>query len=884
MPRFLNTWTGRFEWSNRPDTVRYAILSHTWRSPEDGGEQSYEDILKLQAEVSGSQTNTSVSVPLSPPALRSDDSSNSEDSSDFELEVYAANSAMPRVISAFFSHPKLSNKIAMACKLAREDGYERLWIDACCIDKTSSAELAEAINSMYEWYRLSDVCYAFLADVADDSKSPRERYSSFWWSRWHKRGWTLQELIAPERVVFLTRTWSVLGTKMGFATTLEEITGVDFDILVGAARVDSVSVARRMSWAAKRQTTRAEDRAYSLLGIFGVHMAPIYGEGMNALQRLQEEILKTVPDQTIFAWTCLESIPGLLPTYLYFFDHSANFRVTSPTDFASRLRLRTQDVPPLHAVVTPQGIRIKLLCVDLFKFQDISKSIPELVPDKYSASCEECMQLPGAHLLALLQCQHRDGRLIALPLSYPPQGPGAEKGLHVADFGRCARHRWALAQSHIICLQEIHLSRILAARSLSVVEVSILRHHSFSVDSKYSLGSNRLEFWNKTKQDAVHFELDSRSIQELYMLGFHLSPPQLAQSPDNKVVSFALFSNSVHRPRTADLPRQKVSISLSFTPRDEYYVNTNVVFSATNFTFGPRQHSSISPPFMCAETNTSGEPFDLPPSVILDTTSGAYLAEGVSTAHFQLSHHNYAGPYVLACAQFAIYVGPPGESDVDDQALPIRWLRILLQRSIEHRDDRLSIAVELSDVGKYTRPDNCTTSQRIDMPTSGREGAVDPGELSSSLVPQPTVQTLSETVETLRSQLDALLSQQAVLAAPTVATMLEQPRPPIPVSTRSHSEAVQLPGDSSRPSETMHVESLKVPMVERTSDAPSLKQTGLDAVVPLEPAAARAPADVSPQSSSSSAFRECTGPFRVRRSIKQFLKRVSAGWRRRTLP
>ncbi|EIW51956.1 HET-domain-containing protein, partial [Trametes versicolor FP-101664 SS1] len=176
-----------------------------------------------------------------------------------------------------------------------------VWSDACCIDKSSSAELSEAINSMYEWYRLAHVCYVYLEDVPDGD-IPSDHTSRFRDSKWHKRGWTLQELIAPERIEFLTRTWRFLGTKIGLASTLEEITGVDFDILTGRATVDSANVARRMSWAAERETSRIEDQAYSLMGIFGVHMSPIYGEGDNAFLRLQEEIIRTIPDHSMFAW------------------------------------------------------------------------------------------------------------------------------------------------------------------------------------------------------------------------------------------------------------------------------------------------------------------------------------------------------------------------------------------------------------------------------------------------------------------------------------------------------------------------------------------------------------------------------------------------------
>ncbi|EIW61113.1 HET-domain-containing protein, partial [Trametes versicolor FP-101664 SS1] len=202
---------------------------------------------------------------------------------------------------SILSHPDLSDKIKGICKVARKAGYQYVWIDSCCIDKTSSAELAEAINSMFDLYRLATVCYVYLSDVSDGTRA-RKKGSSFAKSRWHTRGWTLQELIAPDRVVFLTSGWAPLGTKISLAVTLRRITGIDIALLTGRASLESFSVARRMSWAANRQTTRVEDEAYSLLGIFGVHMSPIYGEGRNAFLRLQEEIIKNIPDQSIFAW------------------------------------------------------------------------------------------------------------------------------------------------------------------------------------------------------------------------------------------------------------------------------------------------------------------------------------------------------------------------------------------------------------------------------------------------------------------------------------------------------------------------------------------------------------------------------------------------------
>jgi hypothetical protein len=191
-------------------------------------------------------------------------------------------------------------KIQLCCEQAVRDGLSYAWVDTCCIDKTSSAELTEAINSMYAWYRESTVCYAYISDVTSSSAD-----DTFERSAWFSRGWTLQELLAPEQVVFYNEAWVRLGTRDEEALTgrIALATGIDEAVLRGTVGLGERSVAQRMSWAARRTTTRAEDRAYSLLGLFGVNMPMLYGEGgARAFVRLQEEIMKGSDDQSLFAW------------------------------------------------------------------------------------------------------------------------------------------------------------------------------------------------------------------------------------------------------------------------------------------------------------------------------------------------------------------------------------------------------------------------------------------------------------------------------------------------------------------------------------------------------------------------------------------------------
>ena len=195
-------------------------------------------------------------------------------------------------------------KIQQACHLARQNGFAFLWVDTCCIDKSSSAELSESINSMFQWYANAAVCYAFIADLPPDGLTEMILPKC----RWFTRGWTLQELLAPDVVEFYDSDWNKRGTKKQFASVISGFTGIPIDILRGDALISDSSVAARMSWAARRQTTRVEDMAYCLLGIFNLNMALLYGEGSKAFRRLQNEIIQTSNDLTIFAWDAPELV------------------------------------------------------------------------------------------------------------------------------------------------------------------------------------------------------------------------------------------------------------------------------------------------------------------------------------------------------------------------------------------------------------------------------------------------------------------------------------------------------------------------------------------------------------------------------------------------
>ncbi|KAM6513911.1 hypothetical protein FALCPG4_015104 [Fusarium falciforme] len=199
-------------------------------------------------------------------------------------------------------------KITSACHRAHDGGLSYLWVDTNCIDKTSSAELSEAINSMFAWYREAKICYAFLEDF--DSTLEKSAFQDMFKScRWFTRGWTLQELIAPETVIFYDQKWVEFGTKAKLSTEIAQITTISERFLSSSREIKQASAAQRMSWLARRRTTRIEDMAYCMLGIFNINIPLLYGEAEKAFTRLQEEIVRTTHDHTIFCWTWPETLP-----------------------------------------------------------------------------------------------------------------------------------------------------------------------------------------------------------------------------------------------------------------------------------------------------------------------------------------------------------------------------------------------------------------------------------------------------------------------------------------------------------------------------------------------------------------------------------------------
>ncbi|KAG1723748.1 heterokaryon incompatibility protein-domain-containing protein [Suillus lakei] len=252
-------------------------------------------------------------------------------------------------------------KLKKFCEKARKYGMEFAWSDTCCIDKSSSTELDESIRSMFRWYRNSAICIVHLArsETIEDIRK----------DEWIRRGWTLQELLAPHKIKFFNVRWMPMtGGENDKAPSmkpdgspdilraLEEATRIPCDVLTSDLRKRPMRVDERMAWAGRRETTRVEDAAYSLMGIFNVSLQIAYGEGRDrAFCRLIEAIMQT-GDPSVLNWD------GRNPAW-----HHSRSRAfpESPLRFMEYQHRQFYFDHPLEMTVTSRGLRIPLVILPL---------------------------------------------------------------------------------------------------------------------------------------------------------------------------------------------------------------------------------------------------------------------------------------------------------------------------------------------------------------------------------------------------------------------------------------------------------------------------------------------------------------------------------------
>ncbi|SPO00792.1 uncharacterized protein DNG_03540 [Cephalotrichum gorgonifer] len=357
--RLLNSYTLDFHEFENGSCPPYAILSHTWGGEEvlhrdmtwlqeycrlyEPDDQSSQEKKKPQGKDTEAGPSAAGSSKPGERTLPDEDDEECPAYGEVE-ETSTEDQSTARAIRARQGYQKIL-KIAEHCRVS-QIGY--FWIDTCCIDKSNGFEVSEAVLSAYQWYKEATVCFMYLSDVpsTDPLADPDSVFRRSWW---FTRGWTLIELLAPTARVWFDQDWNFIfpDTRL-----IYEITGIDTGYLEGADP-SIACVAKRMSWAAHRNTTRREDVAYCLLGLFDISMPILYGEGAEkAFMRLQRKILKTTVDTSIFAWGYEAPI----------LTDSVRILATSPDEFSGcRTLRRAQNVAPMndYFLLGPRGLEYR---------------------------------------------------------------------------------------------------------------------------------------------------------------------------------------------------------------------------------------------------------------------------------------------------------------------------------------------------------------------------------------------------------------------------------------------------------------------------------------------------------------------------------------------
>lgn len=337
--RLLNTKSLSFTEFYEPEVPPYAILSHRWQEDEI----TYRDVRdSMNLDKAGWNKVKRFCT------LISEGYKNSHNYREILQQEYDYWANSPE--------STLPQKVETGCSY-----YEWVWIDTCCIDRSSSAELSEAINSMYTWYKHASICFVYLFDLAITHFPDQKWFGVFSMSSWFTQGWTIQELLAPYTIYFIPNDWqTLLGTKVTLVSPISEVTGIGADILFHGYDLQSCSIATKMSWASRRHCTRPEDLAYCLMGLFDVNMPLLYGEGSGkAFVRLQLEILKISTDESVFAWNMRPPPPDRY--ILGRSETTLGLLASAPSCFHDlgdvAQRLYDRDRPPI--IMTSKGLLVE---------------------------------------------------------------------------------------------------------------------------------------------------------------------------------------------------------------------------------------------------------------------------------------------------------------------------------------------------------------------------------------------------------------------------------------------------------------------------------------------------------------------------------------------
>jgi hypothetical protein len=342
---------------------------------------------------------------------------------------------------------------------------------------------------MYSWYENSAVCYTWLGDVSEHNPRSLLYEDEISESRWFTRGWTLQELIAPKEMHFFNKDWKFIGDKRTLLPLLTQVTKIPHNVLEDSSQRTFSSVARKMSWAANRETTRVEDVAYSLLGIFEVNMPLLYGEGKRAFIRLQEEILKETSDQSILAWNPLDDYG------MYLKELSGSVLAASPKAFVG-----SENVIPFPSTAgrQPHSITNKGLRIEVPILTSVSRSI--------------------MHHVAILDC-HLENDFsgpIGIPLFKTPEGSVFLRRLRDGKIAKYSTTQVEDAEVHTIYIAKHVPEEVRQCPKTCVVRAVSMKNYGYDLVQVVPRPSHESMWFETTRVLQMAFEDDRSSYESMW--------------------------------------------------------------------------------------------------------------------------------------------------------------------------------------------------------------------------------------------------------------------------------------------------------------------------------------------------------------------------------